>query len=56
MLLEKWRLFYHVVMQCFAPRKSEVDGMAHNLLSTMISLTFNQPYNFTRMFFHALQA
>ncbi|KAM0003053.1 hypothetical protein Hdeb2414_s0002g00058651 [Helianthus debilis subsp. tardiflorus] len=56
MLREKWRYFYHVIMQCFAPRKLGMDGMGHNLLLVMIGLTFNQPYNFARMIFQALQA
>ncbi|KAM0012791.1 hypothetical protein Hdeb2414_s0008g00285411 [Helianthus debilis subsp. tardiflorus] len=56
MLLEKWRFFYHVIMQCFAQRKSRENGMAHNLLSTMIGLTFNQWYSFARVVFQALEA
>ncbi|KAJ0623044.1 hypothetical protein HanIR_Chr01g0027391 [Helianthus annuus] len=55
MLREKWRFFFHVIMQCFAPRKSGMDGMGHKLLSAMIGLTFNQPYNFARMILRALQ-
>ncbi|KAJ0533067.1 hypothetical protein HanRHA438_Chr09g0386581 [Helianthus annuus] len=53
MLMDQWRYFYHVLMQCLAPRKSGMDGMGHNLLSAMIGLTFNQPYNFSLMILRA---
>ncbi|MFS7910895.1 hypothetical protein Hanom_Chr02g00111541 [Helianthus anomalus] len=56
MLREKWRFFLHIIMQCFSPRKAGFDGMSHNLLSAMIGLTFNQPYNVARMIFQALKA
>ncbi|MFS8006428.1 hypothetical protein Hanom_Chr14g01249061 [Helianthus anomalus] len=55
MLGEKWRFFFHIIMQCFAPRKVVFDGMSHNLLSAMIGLTFSQPYNFARMILQALK-
>ncbi|XP_035840472.1 uncharacterized protein LOC118487601 [Helianthus annuus] len=41
------------MMQCLAPRKSGMDGMAHDLLSAMIGLTYNQPYSFSLMIFQA---
>ncbi|KAM0014620.1 hypothetical protein Hdeb2414_s0034g00725871 [Helianthus debilis subsp. tardiflorus] len=55
MLREKWRFFFHIIMQCFALRKVVFDGMSHNLLSAMIGLTFNRPYNFARMILQALK-
>ncbi|MFS7968635.1 hypothetical protein Hanom_Chr09g00799921 [Helianthus anomalus] len=56
MLHEKWRFFFHIIMQCLAPRKLGFDDMSHNLLLAMIGLTFNQPYNFTQMILKALKS
>ncbi|KAF5797657.1 hypothetical protein HanXRQr2_Chr07g0283231 [Helianthus annuus] len=55
LILGQWRYFFHVMMQCLAPRKSGMDGMAHDLLSAMIGLTYNQPYYFSLMIFQAFK-
>ncbi|MFS8024831.1 hypothetical protein Hanom_Chr16g01467981 [Helianthus anomalus] len=49
MIIGQWRYFFHVLMQHLAPRKSGMDDMVHSLLSDMIGLTFNQPFNFSLM-------
>ncbi|MFS7931294.1 hypothetical protein Hanom_Chr04g00354301 [Helianthus anomalus] len=41
MIIGQWRYFFHVLMQCLAPRKAGMDGIGHSLLSGMIGLTFN---------------
>ncbi|MFS8022156.1 hypothetical protein Hanom_Chr16g01436191 [Helianthus anomalus] len=43
------------MMQCLAPRKLGMDGMANDLLSAMIGLTYNQLYNFSLMIFQAFK-
>ncbi|KAJ0436056.1 hypothetical protein HanIR_Chr17g0900211 [Helianthus annuus] len=56
MIMGQWRYFFHVLMQCLAPRKAGMDGMGHNLLSGMIGLTFNQPFNFSLMILQSFQS
>ncbi|KAM0014589.1 hypothetical protein Hdeb2414_s0034g00725511 [Helianthus debilis subsp. tardiflorus] len=56
MIIGLWRHFLHVLMQCLAPRKSGMDGMGHSLLSDMIGLTFNQPFNFSFMILQSFQS
>ncbi|KAM0049315.1 hypothetical protein Hdeb2414_s0008g00284561 [Helianthus debilis subsp. tardiflorus] len=53
LILGEWRYFFHVIMKCLSARKSEMDTMAHDPLSTMIGLTYNQPYNLSLMIFQA---
>ncbi|KAM0047213.1 hypothetical protein Hdeb2414_s0009g00325831 [Helianthus debilis subsp. tardiflorus] len=55
MFLGQWRFFFHVLMQCLSPRKSGTDTMSNDLVSGVIGLTYNQPYNFSLMFFQALK-
>ncbi|KAJ0702170.1 hypothetical protein HanPI659440_Chr14g0526351 [Helianthus annuus] len=38
------------------PRKSGMDSMGHSLLSDMIGLTFNQPFNFSFMILQSFQS
>ncbi|KAJ0790349.1 hypothetical protein HanPI659440_Chr05g0214451 [Helianthus annuus] len=42
-------------MQCLSPRKSGTDTMINDLVSGMIGLPYNQPYNFSLMIFQALK-
>ncbi|KAJ0519762.1 hypothetical protein HanIR_Chr10g0451851 [Helianthus annuus] len=55
MFLGQWRFFFHVLMQCLSPRKSGTDTMGNDLVSGMIGLTYNQPYNFSLMIFQAFK-
>ncbi|KAJ0669283.1 hypothetical protein HanPI659440_Chr17g0699321 [Helianthus annuus] len=55
-IIGQWRYFFHVLMQCLAPRKGGMDGMGHSLLSGMIDLTFNQPFNFSLMILQWFQS
>ncbi|KAJ0538415.1 hypothetical protein HanRHA438_Chr08g0343981 [Helianthus annuus] len=55
MFLGQWRFFFHVLMQCLSPRKSGTDTMSNDLVSGMIGLPYNQPYNFSLMIFQALK-
>ncbi|KAJ0681757.1 hypothetical protein HanPI659440_Chr16g0639671 [Helianthus annuus] len=55
MFLGQWRFFFHVLMQCLSPRKSGTDTMGNDLVSGMIGLTYNQPYNFSLMILQALK-
>ncbi|KAJ0711512.1 hypothetical protein HanOQP8_Chr09g0324661 [Helianthus annuus] len=56
MIIDQWRYFFHVLMQCLASRKAGIDGMGHSLLSGMIGLTFNQPFNFSLMILQSFQS
>ncbi|MFS7952994.1 hypothetical protein Hanom_Chr07g00613441 [Helianthus anomalus] len=56
MIIGQWRYFFHVLMQCLAPRKAGMDGMGHSLLSGMICLTFNQPFNFSLMILQSFRS
>ncbi|KAF5788240.1 hypothetical protein HanXRQr2_Chr10g0461821 [Helianthus annuus] len=53
LIIGQWRYFFHVLMQCLSARKSGTDTMGHDLLSAMIGLTYNQPYNFSLMILQA---
>ncbi|KAJ0578634.1 hypothetical protein HanIR_Chr05g0250141 [Helianthus annuus] len=55
LIIGQWRYFFHVLMQCLSARKSGTDTMGHDLLSAMIGLTYNQPYNFSLMILQALK-
>ncbi|KAM0028940.1 hypothetical protein Hdeb2414_s0018g00520041 [Helianthus debilis subsp. tardiflorus] len=55
MFLGQWRFFFHVLMQCLSPRKLGTDTMSNDLVSGMIGLPYNQPYNFSLMIFQALK-
>ncbi|KAJ0952394.1 hypothetical protein HanPSC8_Chr02g0071721 [Helianthus annuus] len=55
LIIGQWRYFFHVSMQCLPARKSGTDTMGHDLLSAMIGLTNNQPYNFSLMILQALK-
>ncbi|KAJ0733710.1 hypothetical protein HanPI659440_Chr11g0411371 [Helianthus annuus] len=55
LIIGQWRYFFHVLMQCLSARKSGTDTMGQDLLSAMIGLTYNQPYNFSLMILQALK-
>ncbi|MFS8004024.1 hypothetical protein Hanom_Chr13g01220751 [Helianthus anomalus] len=55
MFIGQWRYFFHVLMHCLASQKLRMDGMGHSILSGLIGLTFNQPFNFSLIILRSFQ-
>ncbi|KAI3813612.1 hypothetical protein L1987_18340 [Smallanthus sonchifolius] len=55
-LVEQWRYFMHVIIQCLSPRKSGTDGLNTSLQSAMVALTLNRGFNFAHYFYKEIVA
>ncbi|KAI3807430.1 hypothetical protein L1987_23358 [Smallanthus sonchifolius] len=53
-VLDQWRYFAHIMIMCISSRKAGKDAMGHDLAATMVGLSLNRGYNFSRYVFKAL--